>query len=81
MTAVRASPLAAIIAYCSASILMTVTNKFVLSSYEFHMNFLLLCIQSLSTVLLLELFVVLDLVSHRSFNLGEAKKCKRNIVS
>ena len=31
--------------YCLASIIMTVTNKLVLSSYEFKMNFLLLAIQ------------------------------------
>jgi hypothetical protein len=31
--------------YCCASILMTVTNKYVLSGYDFNMNFLLLTIQ------------------------------------
>lgn len=34
-----------IASYCFASILMTVTNKYVLSGYEFNMNFLLLTIQ------------------------------------
>lgn len=34
-----------ILTYCGASILMTVTNKYVLSGYDFNMNFLLLCIQ------------------------------------
>ncbi|CAG8711063.1 15100_t:CDS:1, partial [Acaulospora morrowiae] len=34
-----------ILTYCGASILMTVTNKYVLSGYYFNMNFLLLCIQ------------------------------------
>lgn len=34
-----------IASYCCASILMTVTNKFVLSGYDFNMNFLLLTIQ------------------------------------
>lgn len=33
--------------YCCASILMTVTNKYVLSGYDFNMNFLLLTIQVL----------------------------------
>ena len=34
-----------ILTYCAASILMTVTNKYVLSGYDFNMNFLLLGIQ------------------------------------
>lgn len=34
-----------IASYCFASILMTVTNKYVLSGYDFNMNFLLLTIQ------------------------------------
>jgi GDP-mannose transporter len=34
-----------IISYCTASILMTVTNKYVVSGYDFNMNFLLLAIQ------------------------------------
>lgn len=34
-----------IASYCLASILMTVTNKYVLSGYDFNMNFLLLTIQ------------------------------------
>lgn len=36
-----------IASYCCASILMTVTNKYVLSGYDFNMNFLLLTIQVL----------------------------------
>ena len=35
-----------IIAYCSSSILMTVTNKMVLSQFDFNMNFLLLAFQA-----------------------------------
>jgi len=34
-----------IFAYCCSSIMMTVTNKSVLSSYDFKLNFLLLAIQ------------------------------------
>ncbi|KAM9921862.1 hypothetical protein OXX80_012032, partial [Metschnikowia pulcherrima] len=32
--------------YCAASILMTVTNKYVLSGYSFNLNFFLLAVQS-----------------------------------
>ncbi|CAG8435409.1 976_t:CDS:2 [Funneliformis mosseae] len=40
-----------ILTYCAASILMTVTNKYVLSGYEFNMNFLLLGVQEAKEVL------------------------------
>jgi GDP-mannose transporter len=58
----------AIICYCCSSILMTVTNKLVLSTYHFKLNFLFLAIQSAGCVLLLELFVILGLASHRKLN-------------
>lgn len=35
----------AIASYCGASILMTVTNKYVLSGYSFNLNFFLLIVQ------------------------------------
>ena len=63
----------AILSYCAASILMTVTNKFVLSYYAFHMNFLLLAIQSLVCVAMLHFSQKLDLISYRKFNFDEAK--------
>ncbi|KAI9190828.1 uncharacterized protein BJ171DRAFT_450687 [Polychytrium aggregatum] len=65
---------AAILAYCGSSILMTVTNKVVLSSYRFNMNFLVLAIQSIVCVIILELFVALKWSSHRAFKVEEAKK-------
>lgn len=34
-----------ILAYCFSSILMTVTNKYVLSGLDFNLNFLLLAVQ------------------------------------
>jgi GDP-mannose transporter len=39
------SPTMAILSYCGASILMTLTNKYVLSGYGFNLNFMLLAIQ------------------------------------
>lgn len=35
----------AILSYCGSSILMTVTNKYVLSGVDFNLNFFLLCVQ------------------------------------
>lgn len=34
-----------ILCYCGSSILMTVTNKYVLSGTGFNLNFFLLCVQ------------------------------------
>lgn len=42
---VPSSPLVPILSYCGASILMTVTNKYVLGGADFNLNFFLLCIQ------------------------------------
>jgi len=44
-SAIANSATFSILAYCSSSILMTVTNKMVLSRFDFNMNFLLLTIQ------------------------------------
>jgi GDP-mannose transporter len=43
--AVTETPLFAILAYCGSSILMTTTNKYVLSGVDFNLNFFLLAIQ------------------------------------
>lgn len=39
------SPAFPILSYCGSSILMTVTNKYVLSGLDFNLNFFLLCVQ------------------------------------
>ncbi|KAJ3316228.1 GDP-mannose transporter into the lumen of the Golgi [Blyttiomyces sp. JEL0837] len=67
-------PVAAILAYCGASILMTVTNKVILSSYAFHMNFLVLAIQSTVCIIILEICAKFGLLSHRPFKVEEAKR-------
>ncbi|TPX31772.1 hypothetical protein SmJEL517_g04970 [Synchytrium microbalum] len=64
----------AIIAYCIASILLTVTNKLVLSGYSFRMNFLLLACQSFACVLFLQIFSSLNWLSYRKFKLHDAKR-------
>ncbi|RIA87418.1 hypothetical protein C1645_696039 [Glomus cerebriforme] len=63
-----------ILTYCAASILMTVTNKYVLSGYDFNMNFLLLGIQSIVCVVLLKVFKLMNLVSYREFDLALSRK-------
>lgn len=39
------NPIFPILSYCGSSILMTVTNKYVLSGLDFNLNFFLLCVQ------------------------------------
>lgn len=39
------NPVLPVLAYCGSSILMTVTNKYVLSGLDFNLNFFLLCVQ------------------------------------
>lgn len=39
------NPVFPVLSYCASSIMMTVTNKFVLSGTGFNLNFFLLCVQ------------------------------------
>ena len=39
------NPVISILSYCGSSILMTVTNKYVVSGTGFNLNFFLLCVQ------------------------------------
>ncbi|KAG9289433.1 hypothetical protein G9A89_007994 [Geosiphon pyriformis] len=71
VAATRALP---ILSYCGASILMTVTNKYVLSAYEFNMNFLLLTIQSIVCVILLYGFKAFNLINFREIESHISKK-------
>ncbi|KAI7870764.1 hypothetical protein BDF14DRAFT_1769392 [Spinellus fusiger] len=59
--------------YCVASIIMTVTNKYVVSG-GFNMVFLLLSVQSITTIGFLQLFKMLNLIQFRDYNHEEAKK-------
>ena len=43
--AVSNNPIFPVLSYCASSIMMTVTNKFVLSGTGFNLNFFLLCVQ------------------------------------
>ncbi|KAG0232052.1 GDP-mannose transporter into the lumen of the Golgi [Actinomortierella wolfii] len=71
---VASSATLSILAYCSSSILMTVTNKMVLSRFDFDMNFLLLAFQSVMSVVMLWIFKRFDLITYRKLDKNEAKK-------
>lgn len=60
--------------YCVSSILMTVTNKYVLSGYSFNLNFLLLAIQGAVCIATISTLKALGVINYRSFNSDEAKK-------
>ncbi|KAI9690652.1 MAG: GDP-mannose transporter into the lumen of the Golgi [Bogoriella megaspora] len=67
-------PIIAIFAYCGSSILMTVTNKYVLSGIDFNMNFLLLSVQNVVCILAIQSCKTAGIISYRDFNSAEAKK-------
>ncbi|ORX38268.1 hypothetical protein BD324DRAFT_620209 [Kockovaella imperatae] len=68
-----ASPVWPILSYCVASILMTVTNKFVVSGSAFTMTFLLLTLQSVVCVACVASVKRTGLISFRDFDLNDAK--------
>ncbi|KAI9092622.1 hypothetical protein DFS34DRAFT_632516 [Phlyctochytrium arcticum] len=75
MVTAHVNPVAlAILAYCLSSILMTVTNKIVLSNYSFRMNLLLLAIQSAVCVAMLEGFRMFGMIKRRNFRTEDAKR-------
>ncbi|OAX83603.1 GDP-mannose transporter [Emergomyces africanus] len=63
-----------IFCYCCSSILMTVTNKYVLSGTSFNLNFFLLCVQSVVCVVAIQTCKSLKIITYRDFNIDEAKK-------
>jgi len=62
-----------ILSYCCSSILMTVTNKFVVNLENFNMNFVMLFVQSLVCCLTLVVLKVLGYAKFRSLNKTDAK--------
>ncbi|KAJ2744627.1 GDP-mannose transporter into the lumen of the Golgi [Coemansia sp. BCRC 34301] len=63
-----------IVAYCASSITMTLVNKLVLSSFQFHMVFFMLAVQAFGSVVLMVLANRVGLnVKYRAMNLPDAK--------
>lgn len=63
-----------ILCYCLSSILMTVTNKYVLSGYSFNLNFFLLAVQSAVCIFTIGSLKAFNVITYRQFNKEEAKK-------
>ncbi|THV75100.1 UDP-galactose transporter [Aureobasidium pullulans] len=68
------SPVIAILAYCGSSILMTTTNKYVLSGLDFNLNFFLLAVQSVVCIVAIQSCKSAGIITYRDFNSDEAKK-------
>lgn len=68
------SPAVPVLSYCASSILMTVTNKFVLSGLGFNLNFFLLLIQSFVCIVAIQTCKSLGVITYRDFKSDEAKK-------
>lgn len=63
-----------IASYCLSSILMTTTNKYVLASYGFNLNFFLLAVQSVVCLAAIGSLKSFGVITYRQFNKDEAKK-------
>ncbi|EON65904.1 GDP-mannose transporter [Coniosporium apollinis CBS 100218] len=68
------NPIVPVLAYCGSSILMTVTNKYVLSGRDFNLNFFLLCVQSVVCVAAIQTCKTAGVITYRDFNTEEARK-------
>lgn len=62
-----------ILSYCGSSILMTVTNKFVVNLNDFNMNFVMLFVQSLVCTLALVILRSLGYAKFRPLNRTDSK--------
>ncbi|ODV77546.1 UDP-galactose transporter [Suhomyces tanzawaensis NRRL Y-17324] len=63
-----------IFSYCASSILMTITNKYVLSGFSFNLNFFLLAVQCIVCIVTIGTLKALGIITYREFNRDEAKK-------
>jgi GDP-mannose transporter len=68
------SPMFAVLAYCASSILMTVTNKYVLSGGQFNLNCVVLAVQGSVSVIVITSLKSAGIVNFRSLNTEDAKK-------
>ncbi|KAF2738530.1 UDP-galactose transporter [Polyplosphaeria fusca] len=72
--AITENPMLSILSYCVSSILMTTTNKYVLSGVDFNLNFFLLAVQSVVCVIAIQSCKSMGFITYRDFNTDEAKK-------
>lgn len=66
----------ALASYCLSSLTITLLNKAVLSSNDFGMNFLLLAVQAVSSVMLLVGFKSVGMIDFKPIKKRESIQCK-----
>lgn len=74
LASIQNSPIIAVFSYCMSSIMMTVTNKYVLSVGNFNFNCILLAVQSAVCLAVIYTLKAFGIVNFRDFNPTEAKK-------
>lgn len=78
MTKLKYEEIAALAAYCLSSMTITLLNKAVLSSSRFGMNFLLLAIQAVTSVILLAVFRSTGSIDFKPIRKSESIQCNRS---
>lgn len=68
------SPPIAVFSYCMSSIMMTVTNKYVLSGGTFNFNCILLAVQSAVCLFVVQALKTSGVINFRDYNGADAKK-------
>lgn len=68
------NPILPVISYCASSILMTVTNKYILSFPDYNLNFFLLAVQAIVCVVAIQSCKSAGIITYRDFKVDEAKK-------
>ena len=76
MSKFKYEEVAALASYCVSSLTITLLNKAVLSSSNFGMNFLLLTVQAVSSVLLLAGFKAVGAIDFKPIRKQESIQCK-----
>ncbi|KAL9107543.1 MAG: hypothetical protein Q9227_007543 [Pyrenula ochraceoflavens] len=70
-------PIFPVLSYCLSSILMTVTNKYVVSGANWNLNFFLLAVQSIVCILAIQTAKTAGAITYRDFKVDEARKSIR----
>ncbi|KAI8901366.1 hypothetical protein BC833DRAFT_577914 [Globomyces pollinis-pini] len=67
-------PIVSILAYSLSAILMTITNKHVITNLEFRLNFLYLSIQSIGCMVFLHILWIVGIIKCKGFNGNDIRK-------
>ncbi|KIW16633.1 GDP-mannose transporter 1 [Exophiala spinifera] len=68
------NPILPVVCYCGSSILMTVSNKYILSFPDYNLNFFLLAVQAIVCVVAIQSCKSAGVITYRDFKSDEARK-------